>query len=83
MSKIKILIWLFLTIQFSSPTSSSISAQMLEVPLGDDLHRDTYDFIDRMVARKAVTALFKNTLPYSHAEVARILIELETKPQHY
>ena len=55
------------------------SAQSLDVPLGDELYREVYDFIDRMVARQVTTKVFKNTRPYSNAEVAQALIELEKK----
>ena len=55
------------------------SAQLLDVPLGDELYREVYDFVDRMVAHGYVTKVFKNTQPYSHGEVAQILIELERK----
>ena len=55
------------------------SAQLIDVPLGDELYREVYDFIDRMVARQAVTRVFKNTLPYSRGEVIQILIELNRK----
>ncbi len=59
--------------------SSIVSAQLLDVPLGDELYSEVYDFIDRMVAHGYVTKVFKNTQPYSHDEVAQILIELEQK----
>ena len=58
---------------------SIASAQLLDVPLGDELYREVYDFIDRMVARQAVTKVLKNTLPYSSAEVRKILTELDRK----
>ena len=58
---------------------SSTSAQMLDVPPGDVLYSDVYDFIDRMNTRKAVTKVFSNTLPYSQTEVAEILTELDRK----
>jgi hypothetical protein len=54
-------------------------AQLLEVPLGDELYREVYDFIDRVVARQDVTKVFKNILPYSNADVAQALIELDKR----
>ena len=60
--------------------SSNISAQSLfDVSLGDELYREVYDFIDRMITRQAAVKVFKNTLPYSHAEVVQVLIELDRK----
>ena len=55
------------------------SAQLIDVPLGDELYREVYDFIDRMIARQAVTKVFKNSLPYSRGEVIQILTELDRK----
>lgn len=54
-------------------------AQLFDVPLGDELYREVYDFIDRMVAHGYVTKVLKNTRPYSHGEVAQVLCELERK----
>lgn len=59
--------------------TASVSAQMLDVPIGDELYRDAYDFIDRMLARRAVGELFKNTQPYSNADVIKIFVELDKK----
>ena len=58
---------------------SIASAQLLDVPIGDEFYREVYDFIDRMVARQAITKVFSNTLPYSSAEVIQILTELNRK----
>jgi hypothetical protein len=52
---------------------------LVNVPLGDELYQEVYDFIDRLVAKSAVDNVFKNTLPYSRKEVAQILIELDGK----
>ena len=68
---------IFITILWQA--YSITSAQLLDVPLGDELHREVYDFIDNMIARQAIMKVFKNTLPYSHAEVAQVLIELDKK----
>ena len=70
----------FLLISFIILLHGSIaSAQLLDVPLGDELYHEVYDFVDRMVAHGYVTKVFKNTQPYSHGEVAQILGELEQK----
>ena len=52
---------------------------LVNVPPGDELYHEVYDFIDRLVAQKSVDGVFKNTLPYSREEVAQILIELDGK----
>lgn len=74
-TKKKVMMFLIILIIFWQ--CSICFAQLLEVPLGDELYREVYDFIDRMVARQAVTKVFKNILPYSNADVAQALIELE------
>ena len=71
---------LFLLIPFIILWQVSIaSAQLLDVPLGDELYHEVYDFVDRMVAKNYVTKINKNTQPYSRDEVAKILIELDKK----
>ena len=70
----------FLLIIIAFLWQSSITfAQLLDVPLGDELYREVYDFMDRMVAHKYATKVFKNTQPYSRGEVAQVLIELDKK----
>ena len=49
---------------------------LLDIPLGDELYQEVYDFVDRMLARKAVSATLKNTRPYSLGEVAYYLQKL-------
>ena len=70
---------MFLIILIILGQCSICFAQLLEVPLGDELYREVYDFIDRMVAHQAVTKVFKNILPYSNADVAQALIELDKR----
>jgi len=71
---------LFLLIPFIILWQVSIaSAQLLDVPLGDELYREVYEFINRIVAKNYVTKINKNTRPYSRDEVAKILVELDKK----
>ena len=70
---------LFVSVIFLLWQNPIVSAQLLDVPLGDELYYEVYDFIDRMVAHGYVTKVFKNTQPYSRGEVAQVLIELERK----
>lgn len=60
-------------------SASITSAQLLDVPLGDNLYNEVYEFVDRMIASGYVTEFSKNTRPYSRGEVAKILIELDKK----
>jgi hypothetical protein len=57
------------------------SAQLLDVPEGDELYRDVYVLVDRLVAKGYVTKLFKNTQPYSQGEIAEIMTELDKAAQ--
>ena len=70
---------LFISIIFLLWQNTIASAQLLDVPLGDELYHEVYDFIDRMVAHGYVTKVFENTRPYSRGEVAQVLMELERK----
>jgi len=63
--------------------ASIVPAQLLDVPLSDELYREVYDFIDKMITHQAVVKIFKNTLPYSHAEIAQVLIELDRKVKEW
>jgi hypothetical protein len=70
----------FLIISFILLLQGSIaSAQLLDVPLGDELYHEVYDFVDRIVAKNYITNINKNTRPYSQGEVAKILRELDKK----
>ena len=50
---------------------------LIDVDLSD--YREVYDFIDRMVAKKAISGIVKNTRPYSRGEVAAALVALAKK----
>ena len=52
---------------------------LLDISLSDEHYREVYDFIDRMVAKKAVGGIVKNTRPYSRGEVAAALVTLAKK----
>ena len=52
---------------------------LLDVPLSDPLYQDAYDFIDRIVARRFVKGVVKNTRPYSRGEVVEILTNLSNQ----
>jgi hypothetical protein len=59
--------------------ASAASALLLDVPLGDNLYDEVYEFVDRMIASGYATEFSKNTRPYSRGEVAKILIQLDKK----
>ena len=56
-----------------------VFAKLLDVPLGDELYHEVYEFINRIVAKNYVTKINPGIRPYSQDEVAEILIELNKK----
>jgi hypothetical protein len=52
---------------------------LVDVSLSDEQYQKVYDFIDRMVAKKAIDGIVKNTRPYSRGEVATALVALAKK----
>ena len=64
---------------FAAQLQSSTDGAMLDIPISDELYRDFFDFVDRMVAKGCITKLFKNTQPYSRGEVAKVLRKLDKK----
>ena len=52
---------------------------LADVPLSDEQYREVYNFIDRMVAKKAMGGIVKNARPYSHKEVATAIAALTEK----
>ncbi|HIE13742.1 TPA: hypothetical protein EYP70_00555 [Candidatus Bathyarchaeota archaeon] len=52
---------------------------LVDVSLSDEQYREVYDFIDRMIAKKAINGIVKNTRPYSRGEVATVLVALAKK----
>ena len=73
---LSILILLHFLTAFANP--------LIDVSLNDELdcfvpRNEVYDFIDRMVAKKAMGGIVKNTRPYSREEVATALVALTKK----
>ena len=52
---------------------------LIDVSLSDGQYREVYDFLDRMVAKKAIGGILKNSRPYSRGEVATFLSALDKK----
>ena len=52
---------------------------LLDIPLSDPLYQDAYDFIDRIVAKRIVKGVVKNTRPYLRGEVVEILTQLNNQ----
>ncbi|MBM3242801.1 capsule assembly Wzi family protein [Candidatus Poribacteria bacterium] len=52
---------------------------LLDVSASDEQYREVYDFWDRMVAKKVIGGILKNSRPYSRGEVATALVDLDKK----
>ena len=63
----------------STQRASNWANPLIDVDLSDEQYHEVYDFIDRMVARKAINGIVKNTRPYSRGEVAAALVALTKK----
>ena len=64
---------------FRAHGAVTIAHPLVDVPLSDEQYREVYDFIDRMVTKRAMGGIVKNTRPYSRGEVTVALVALAKK----
>ena len=64
------------TLLFLLYGTSVFANSLVDISLNDEQYSEVYDFIDRMVAKKAICGIVKNTRPYSRGEVASALVSL-------